>query len=74
MKTRSKVVNVSKSIDAPVSGTSVLKPQTKVNSVKPKVRVLKREYTKPKAKIVGMSTQQSPVMGCWNCGSDGMHC
>ena len=74
--TKRKVMNVSNSINAPVSGTSALKPQAEVNAFKPKdkVRVLKREYVKPMAKVVGMSTQKSPVMGCWDCGSDGIHC
>lgn len=74
--TKRKVVNVSRPIDAPVSGTSALKPHAHVNNIKPKqkVKVLKREYVKPKAKIVSMSTQKSPVMGCWDCGEDGMHC
>ncbi len=63
--------NISKinTIKTPINGTSALKPQTSE-----KTKVLKRKYIKPKANIVGMSTQQSPVMGCWNCGSDGIHC
>lgn len=39
--TRVKVVNVSNSINAPVTGTSVLKPQAEVGNQKSKVRVLK---------------------------------
>lgn len=37
-------------------------------------KVLKLEYTEPLAQVVGMDTVQSPVMGCWDCGEDGIHC
>ncbi|MEE3343693.1 MAG: hypothetical protein VZS44_06365 [Bacilli bacterium] len=77
MKRISKNVNTTNRINkinmikTPINGTSALKPQT---IEKTKTKALKRKYIKPKANIVGMSTQQSPVMGCWNCGSDGIHC
>ncbi len=59
-----------------VEGTSALKAQPSINTSKNdnKVKVLKKVYEKPKARVVGMSTQKSPVMGCWDCGEDGMHC
>lgn len=46
----------------------------KKNKEKTKKLVLKKEYYKPKTKCVGIDTQKSPVMGCWDCGEDGVHC
>ena len=46
----------------------------KKESIKQKKLILKKQYYKPKAKCVGIDTQKSPVMGCWDCGEDGIHC
>lgn len=76
MKAKGKIGKIFKFVNAPVAGTSALKLQADDNIVdyKPRVKTLKKKYVKPKAEIVEVSTQKSPVMGCWNCGEDGIHC
>ena len=34
----------------------------------------RKPYKKPSLNRVELMTNQPQVMGCWNCGADGIHC
>ena len=74
MKTRIKIT-ATPSINKEINKNAII-PKQMPNTLKSKAKVktLKKVYIKPNAKMVGMSTQKSPVMGCWDCGEDGIHC